>query len=84
MICALHYPILNRRSPRVILVEELGALKGLVTVKDVLRFNLTEKFESDQSHWDNGEFEAALEVTWNWAAGIVDDLVERCRGIVRR
>lgn len=71
-------------SPRVILVEELGSLKGLVTVKDVLRFNLTEKSESDQPHWDNGEFEAALEVTWNWAVGAMDDFATWCRSIVRR
>lgn len=71
-------------SPRVILVEELGSLRGLVTVKDLLRFNLTENAESDQQHWDNGEFEAALEVTWNWVVGMVNDFVEWCRGIVRR
>jgi len=53
-------------------------------VKDVLRFNLTEKPESDQQHWDNGEFEAALEVMWNWAVGMVDNFVEWCRGIVPR
>lgn len=70
--------------PRVILVEEQGSLKGLVTVKDVLRFNLTEKPESDQKHWDNGEFEAALEVMWNWVAGMVDNFAKRCRAIVRR
>ncbi|KAH0828174.1 chloride channel [Lanmaoa asiatica] len=76
--------LFKRMGPRVILVEELGSLRGLVTVKDVLRFNLTEKSESDQQHWDNGEFEAALEVTWNWAIGTVDDFVEWCRGIARR
>lgn len=53
-------------------------------MKDVLRFNLTEKPESDQQHWDNGEFEAALEVMWNWAVGMVDNFVEWCRGIVPR
>lgn len=53
-------------------------------MKDVLRFNLTEKPESDQQHWDNGEFEAALEVMWNWAVGMVDDFVEWCRRLVRR
>ena len=51
-------------------------------MKDVLRFNLTEKFKSDLPHWSNGKFEAALEVMWNWAAGIMDDLVEWCKGIV--
>jgi len=76
--------LFKRMGPRVILVEELGSLRGLVTVKDVLRFNLTEKSESDQQHWNSGEFEAALEVTWNWAVGMVDDFVEWCRGIVRR
>ena len=82
MICTLHYSILICQSPYIILVEELGTLKELVTMKDVLRFNLTEKFKSDLPHWGNGKFEAALEVIWNWAAGIMDDLVEWCKGIV--
>ncbi|KAF8554241.1 hypothetical protein OG21DRAFT_1462931 [Imleria badia] len=76
--------LFKRMGPRVILVEELGSLRGLVTVKDLLRFNLTENTESDEQHWDNGEFEAALEVTWNWAVGVVNDFVEWCRGIIRR
>ncbi|KIJ60010.1 hypothetical protein HYDPIDRAFT_99474, partial [Hydnomerulius pinastri MD-312] len=75
--------LFKRMGPRVILVEELGSLKGLVTVKDVLRFSATEKSEGDQQ-WDAGEFEAVLEVVWNWAAEIVDRSLEWCRHMVRR
>lgn len=47
-------------------------------------FNLTEEPESDQQCWDNGEFEAALEVMWNWAEGMVDNFVRCCRDFVLR
>lgn len=53
-------------------------------MKDVLRFNLTENSGSDQQNWDRGEFEAALEVTWDWAGRMADDFVEWCRDIARR
>lgn len=70
-------------SPRVILVEEHGILKGLVTVKDVLRFNATEEPAGD-FHWDAGELEAILDVMWNWAAGFVQTFMEWCRRLIRR
>lgn len=75
--------LVDGSSPRVILVEELGSLKGLVTVKDVLRFNLTEGSDNHRHRWDNGEFEAALEVTWNWAVGMVNEFVEWCKRMVQ-
>ncbi|KAF8837685.1 hypothetical protein BDN67DRAFT_1026839 [Paxillus ammoniavirescens] len=76
--------LFKRMGPRVILVEEQGSLKGLVTVKDVLRFSVTEKSEGDQPLWDVGELEAALEVMWNWAVEIIDTSLEWCRRMVRR
>lgn len=64
-------------------MEEQGVLKGLVTVKDVLRFNATtETAESDQ-RWSSGDFEAALEVMWNWVAGITERAIDRWRSILR-
>ncbi|KZV93417.1 putative voltage-gated chloride channel (clc-a) [Exidia glandulosa HHB12029] len=58
-------------GPRVILVVSQGSLEGLVTVKDVLRFNATSAsdtstLESDMSIWDSGALTAALEDTWLW------------------
>ncbi|TCD65613.1 glycerol ethanol, ferric requiring protein [Steccherinum ochraceum] len=51
--------LFKRMGPRVILVESHGTLAGLITVKDVLRFTLTEISEH-QSHvtWSNDHFEA--------------------------
>ncbi|KAH7889103.1 chloride channel [Phlebopus sp. FC_14] len=75
--------LFKRMGPRVILVEEQGCLKGLVTVKDVLRFNVTEKPEGEQQ-WSAGELEAILEVMWSWSAGAVDSFIDWCRRVVRR
>ncbi|KAF9227018.1 Cl-channel protein [Gyrodon lividus] len=76
--------LFKRMGPRVILVEEQGSLKGLVTVKDVLRFSVTEKSEGDQQLWDVGEFEAILEVMWNWAVETANTSLEWCRRMTRR
>jgi chloride channel 3/4/5 len=70
-------------SPRVILVEEHGSLKGLVTVKDVLRFNESEQPIGDL-HWDAGDLEATLDVMWVWAVGIGESSVEWYRRLTRR
>ncbi|KAJ8077955.1 glycerol ethanol, ferric requiring protein [Marasmius tenuissimus] len=65
--------LFKRMGPRVILVEEHGALVGLVTVKDVLRFIATEKL--DQAHgpsWDErGGLDGILEEMWTWTSGVV-------------
>jgi chloride channel 3/4/5 len=70
-------------SPRVILVEEHGILKGLVSVKDVLRFNATEEPAGDPQ-WDASELEAILDVMWNWATGVVQTTMEWYRRFIRR
>ncbi|KAG2747073.1 hypothetical protein P692DRAFT_20780971 [Suillus brevipes Sb2] len=75
--------LFKRMGPRVILVEEHGSLKGLVTVKDVLRFNAVERPTGDL-HWDAGELEAVLDVMWTWAVGVGDTCVEWYRRLIRR
>lgn len=67
----------------MILVEEHGSLKGLVTVKDVLRFNAVEQPIGDL-HWDAGELEAILDFLWIWAVGIVETSMEWYRRLIRR
>lgn len=74
---------LSLYSPRVILVEEHGLLKGLVSVKDVLRFNATEEPAGDLQ-WDAGELEAVLDIMWNWVIGVVPTTMEWCRRFIRR
>ncbi|KAG2047130.1 hypothetical protein BDR06DRAFT_964310 [Suillus hirtellus] len=75
--------LFKRMGPRVILVEEHGSLKGLVTVKDVLRFNAVEQPVGDL-HWNTGELEAILDVMWNWAVGIADTSINWYRRLIRR
>jgi chloride channel 3/4/5 len=75
--------LFKRMGPRVILVEEHGSLKGLVTVKDVLRFNESEQPIGDL-HWDAGDLEATLDVMWVWAVGIGESSVEWYRRLTRR
>lgn len=75
--------LFKRMGPRVILVEEHGSLKGLVTVKDVLRFNAVEQPIGDL-HWDAGELEAILDVMWMWAVGIAETCMEWYRRLIRR
>jgi chloride channel 3/4/5 len=64
-------------------VEEHGSLKGLVTVKDVLRFNAAEERDGDLE-WDAGELEAILDVMWKWVAEIALTSMEWCRRLIRR
>ena len=64
-----------RRRPRVILVEDRGALAGLVTVKDVLRFTHTEH-ASAYSSWNERRFDDAVEEAWSWTADRTDSVKE--------
>lgn len=64
-------------------MEEHGTLKGLVTVKDVLRFNAAEQPAGDLQ-WDAGELEAILDVMWRWVAGVVQTSIDWCRRLIRR
>jgi chloride channel 3/4/5 len=70
-------------SPRVILVEDHGALTGLVTVKDVLRFIAT--LPSHEPSWDDrGGLDGLLEELWKWVADITYRLMSWSRKLVRR
>jgi chloride channel 3/4/5 len=65
--------------PRVILVEKLGSLVGLITVKDVLRFIAKEEAEGRHHgviHPTSG-VEGTLEEAWVW-------LTERVRPLLHR
>ncbi|KAL4073717.1 chloride channel [Scleroderma citrinum] len=75
--------LFKRMGPRVILVEEQGMLKGLVTVKDVLRFNATTGTSESNQRWSSGDFEAVLEVMWNWAQGVTESVIDRWKSMLR-
>ncbi|KAH7339880.1 Cl-channel protein [Rhizoctonia solani] len=78
--------LFNRMGPRVILVEYQGSLAGLITVKDVLRFAVSnEDAHAGPSVWDNqGELDALLEEAWLWAGDIWRRTLAMGRQIVRR
>ncbi len=58
-------------------------LSGLVTVKDVLRYTLTEGGET-RSPWDDHQFEGTIEEAWTWVTTRTDDIMSLCRRLVRR
>lgn len=78
-ICT-HCPV---HSPRVILVENHGALVGLVTVKDVLRFTMAEHHEP-QSPWSEQRFDGALDEARMWTSSLADDVWSWCRRVFGR
>lgn len=53
-------PDVHFNRPRVILVEERGALVGLVTVKDVLRFIATGNLDHELTWDERGGLDALL------------------------
>jgi hypothetical protein len=53
-------------SPRVVLVQDQGTLVGLVTVKDVLRFNAMEGSGRNSSGDERGGLDGVLEEVWTW------------------
>jgi chloride channel 3/4/5 len=55
----------------VILVEDYGALVGLVTVKDVLRFTAIGQPESEPSWDERGGLDGMLEEIWTWAVRVL-------------
>jgi hypothetical protein len=58
-------------SPRVILVEDLGTLVGLTSVKDVLHLEPHEQLNSPIVAWSNrGALDGALEELWTWLADV--------------
>lgn len=70
--------------PRVILVEDQGALCGLVTVKDVLRYTIAESGEAVRSWDDVSQFEGIIEDTWTWITLRTNSLISLCRRLLRR
>jgi chloride channel 3/4/5 len=68
----------------VILVEDHGALVGLVTVKDVLRFIATEKPDSEPSWDERGGLDGMLEEIWRWVVGVLHRALQWSRSLLRR
>ncbi|KAI0305401.1 voltage-gated chloride channel [Multifurca ochricompacta] len=63
--------LFKRMGPRVILVEDLGVLVGLTTVKDVLHLEPHGQFNSPIVAWSNrGALDGALEELWTWLADV--------------
>ncbi|KAF8268629.1 voltage-gated chloride channel [Lactarius quietus] len=63
--------LFKRMGPRVILVEDLGTLVGLTSVKDVLHLEPHEQLNSPIVAWSNqGALDGALEELWTWLADV--------------
>ncbi|KAH9040179.1 voltage-gated chloride channel [Lactarius pseudohatsudake] len=63
--------VFKRMGPRVILVEDFGALVGLTSVKDVLHLEPYEQLNSPIVAWSNrGALDGALEELWTWLANV--------------
>jgi hypothetical protein len=75
--------LFRRMGPRVILVEERGRLRGLLTMKDVLRF--TERAGAHLGEDEHaGALGEALEEGWDWATDKWTQAVAWGRRRVRR
>lgn len=70
-------------SPRVILVEDHGVLAGLLTIKDVLRYTLSEHGDP-QTRWDQHQFNIMLEEGWTWVSNSAQEIWTTIRRIIRR
>lgn len=73
--------IFKKMGPRVILVEYLGKLKGLITVKDCLKYQF--KAESSSQERDSSTVSFREEQVWEFiesAAGWLRDIVVRMSG----
>jgi len=75
--------LFKRMGPRVIIVEDRGSLVGLVTVKDVLKFTLTER-DMTHSPWSEQEFEGVIEEVWTWTSDRFRRFLSWCSRLVRR
>lgn len=75
--------LFKRMGPRVILVEDHGVLCGLVTVKDVLKYTLTEAGEV-RSRWDETQFEGIIEHCWTFITSSTHATMSWCRSLLRR
>jgi len=70
--------------PRTILVEDHGVLSGLVTVKDVLKFIVTEEPGRRPSLDERGGLDGLLEELWLWTSGNLSTVVLWSRRLLRR
>ncbi|OBZ70692.1 hypothetical protein A0H81_09370 [Grifola frondosa] len=75
--------LFKRMGPRVVLVEDHGALAGLVTIKDVLRFTMTEQDDA-HSPWNEQRFDDVVDEAWTWTSNMADNVWSWCRRLVRR
>ncbi|KAI0358600.1 Cl-channel protein [Trametes cingulata] len=75
--------LFKRMGPRVILVEDHGRLVGLVTVKDVLRFTMTEH-DDRHSPWNEQRFDGVVDEAWSWGSDALDRAWEWCRRRIGR
>ncbi|KAH9858868.1 Cl-channel protein [Lenzites betulinus] len=69
--------LFKRMGPRVILVENHGTLAGLVTVKDVLRFTMTE--HDRESPWNEHRFDGVVDEAWSLSSDAADRVWSWCR-----
>ena len=55
------------RRPRVILVEELGQLRGLISIKDILKEIIAHEQLEERAHTGmDAELDATLEEAYDW------------------
>ena len=73
----------KRMGPRVILVEHRGSLIGLVTVKDVLRFMMTE-YQEDAGVQSHFALDDSLEEAWTYSSSVFDKFSAFFQRILRR
>lgn len=59
-------------------------LCGLVTVKDVLKYTLTETGESRAVRWDDAQFLGFIEDAWTWVTSVAGAIGGQCRRLIRR
>lgn len=69
--------IFKKLGPRCILMEQKGRLLGVVTVKDVLRYQV--KVEHGSGPKDDTAEVAAQEKIWNLILGVISFMKDRLR-----
>ncbi|KAF8518751.1 Cl-channel protein [Gautieria morchelliformis] len=76
--------LFKRMGPRVILVEELGSLIGLITVKDVLKFIAIERGAATPSWNDRRGLDVLLGEAWMWISQSLERCASWTRSLFRR
>ena len=77
-------PLTVLPRPRIILVESHGALVGLLTVKDVLRFTMLEQHHVQYSPWSGEDFDGLVDEARTLTSNLADDVLSWGRRILRR